>query len=77
MLAACQDDALLMRNIPRDTITFYHKTGSIPRVLHDWGYIENCRLFLLTENVPDEPRVFAIFGQLGELLLSAGSDQPA
>lgn len=63
-----QDDALLKRNIPRDTLDFYHKTGSIPKVLHDWGYTRNCNIFLLTQNVAHEPTLFEIFGQLGELM---------
>ena len=68
MMGVCQDSALLMRSIPRDTITFYHKTGSITGVLHDWGYTESCQIFLLTQNVPDEPAVFAVFGELGKLM---------
>jgi beta-lactamase class A len=68
MMGVCQDDALLMRRISRDTVTFYHKTGSITGVLHDWGYTDRCQIFLLTENVPAEPPAFEVFGKLGELL---------
>lgn len=69
MLAANQDDLLLMRRIPRDTITFYHKTGSIPGVLHDWGYTRECDVFLLTQNIKDEPAAFEVFGALGRQTL--------
>lgn len=71
MLLANQDDALLKRNLQRDTVDFYHKTGSIPHVLHDWGYTRDCELFLLTNKVRSEPEMFAIFGQLGQRLLTA------
>jgi beta-lactamase class A len=71
MLAVNQDDALLKRNIPRDTVTFYHKTGSDSGLLHDWGYTGHCKLFLLTQQVTDEPAVAQIFGQLGELMLAS------
>lgn len=69
MLAVNQDDLLLMRNIPRDTLTFYHKTGSVPGVLHDWGYTEHCQIFLLTQHLSDEAAAFQVFGQLGALML--------
>lgn len=69
MLAANQDDLLLMRCIPRDTVTFYHKTGSITGVLHDWGYTRECDVFLLTQNIKDEPAAFEVFGTLGQQTL--------
>lgn len=69
MLEVNQDDALLKRNVPRDTIVFRHKTGSIEGVLNDWGYTDQCKIFLLTNNVPDEQAVFPIFGSLGELMM--------
>ena len=69
MLEVNQDDALLKRRIPRDTLVFYHKTGSINQVLHDWGYTDRCQIFLLTQNVPDEPAVFEVFGELGQLMI--------
>ncbi len=69
MLAANQDDLLLMRRIPRDTLTFYHKTGSIPGVLHDWGYTRDCDIFLITQNQPDEPAAFEVFGEMGRHFL--------
>jgi beta-lactamase class A len=68
VLAANQDDLLLMRQVPRDTLTFYHKTGSMTAVLHDWGYTRQCDIFLLTQGVRDEPAVFEVFGALGRLL---------
>lgn len=70
MLAVNQDDLLLRRCIPRDTLAFYHKTGSIEHVLHDWGYTDRCQIFLLTQNVPDEPAVFDVFGELGRLMIA-------
>ncbi|HPH95775.1 MAG TPA: class A beta-lactamase-related serine hydrolase [Anaerolineaceae bacterium] len=68
MFAVNDDTSLLLRNVPRDSLTFHHKTGSIPNVLHDWGYTDRCRIFLLTQNVRDERQMNAIFGELGELL---------
>ena len=58
-------DHLLMRDIPFDTITFYHKIGSIPGVLHDWGYTKDRQLFLLTNEVKDEAEMIRIFGEVG------------
>ncbi len=69
MLRVCQDDALLMRDLPRDGVAFYHKTGSIPHVLHDWGYTHECEMFLLTQKVEDETQLYPIFGKLGRQLL--------
>ncbi len=70
LLRACQDDALLMRDLPRDSIRFYHKTGSIPHVLHDWGYTRTIEVFLLTQNVKDETQLYPIFGELGKQLIA-------
>jgi hypothetical protein len=56
--------------VPRDTVAFYHKTGNIEGVLHDWGYTEDADLFLLTQNVQDESDVYAVLDRLGPLLLS-------
>jgi len=64
-LLACQDSLLLARNIPVDSLEFYHKTGSISRVLHDWGYTPACDIFLLTQQVDQELPVFKVFGQMG------------
>lgn len=69
MLLANTDNALLMRDLPRDTVNFYHKTGSMEGVLHDWGYTRERRLFLLTTEVKEEPPVFELFGELGKTLL--------
>jgi len=68
MLLACQDNALLMRNIPRDTIKFHHKTGSMNGVLHDWGYTLDRQIFLFTNGVKVEADVVPIFGELGRTL---------
>jgi len=69
MLLSNQDDILLKRNIPRDTLDFYHKTGSITGVLHDWGYTRDCSIFLLTSGIKDEPAAFEMFGKAGQLLI--------
>jgi beta-lactamase class A len=69
ILRACQDDFLLLRDLPRDTVHFRHKTGSLPGVLHDWGYTNDRRIFMLTQNVKDELAVFHLFGEFGQLLL--------
>lgn len=69
MLLACDDLGLWLRNIPRDTVNFYHKTGNIEGVLHDWGYTADADLFLLTQNVTDETTVYRAFDRLGPVLL--------
>jgi len=69
MLANNQDSGLLLRDIRRDELTFHHKTGSIPGVLHDWGYTDQTDLFLLTNQVKDELEVTRLFGEAGQLLL--------
>ncbi len=73
LLGACQENLLLLRDIPVDTLvgerTFYHKTGSIPGVLHDWGYNNRGRIFLLAQNVTDYQAAYQAFGHLGRLLL--------
>ncbi|OQA43339.1 MAG: hypothetical protein BWY52_01888 [Chloroflexi bacterium ADurb.Bin325] len=51
-------------------MAFYHKTGNIEGVLHDWGYTEDTDLFLLTQNVQDESEVYAALDRLGPLLLA-------
>jgi beta-lactamase class A len=68
MLLVNQDDALFKRDLTRDTVEFYHKTGSIAGILHDWGYTRSVEMFLFTQNVSHEQPVFAVFGELGELL---------
>jgi beta-lactamase class A len=73
LLQSNQDDALLLRDIPGDTLEFFHKTGSIGDVLHDWGYTQDCKIYLLTGHVTDQPAVFNLFGQLGRLLNSSGN----
>lgn len=69
LLLSNTDSALLMRNIPRDTVDFYHKTGSMNGVLHDWGFTDSCEVFLFTQKVADEPAVFEVFGELGKACL--------
>ncbi len=70
LFLACVDLGLWLRNVPRDTVAFYHKTGNIEGVLHDWGYTEDADLFLLTQNVQDESEVYAVLDRLGPLLLT-------
>jgi beta-lactamase class A len=69
LLAVCQDHTKLMRDLPFDSITFYHKSGFIPGVVHDWGYTDQCELFLLTQDFADEAALMPIFGQFGRLML--------
>jgi len=69
MLLANADLGLWLRGVERDTVAFYHKTGSIPGVLHDWGYTRNTDLFLLTQDVKDEGEVYDVLNRLGPKLL--------
>ncbi len=73
LLGACQENIFFLRDVPVDTLvderTFHHKTGSIPGVLHDWGYNNRGRIFLLSQGVIDEVAVYRVFGELGQLLL--------
>lgn len=64
------DDYLFKRNLRADSVEFYHKTGSINRVLHDWGYTRQEKLFLFTNNIKDNRQVIEVFGNLGEALIS-------
>jgi beta-lactamase class A len=68
MLLANQDTSLFMRDLGPNSVLFYHKTGSLKGIFHDWGYTSNKNLFLLTQNVQDEIAVRRIFGELGKLL---------
>ena len=69
LLLANTDSALFLRSIPRDTVDFFHKTGSMDGVLHDWGFTDDCQLFLLTQKVTHEPMVFELFGEIGKACL--------
>ncbi len=73
LLGVCQENLFFLRDIPVDTLVderaFHHKTGSIPGVLHDWGYNSQGRIFLLTQNVTDDLATMQVFGQLGRQLL--------
>ncbi len=69
MLLANPDDYLFKRDLPPDTLQFYHKTGALPGLLHEWGYTRQCELFLLVENTPDEAATARVFGELGRALL--------
>lgn len=70
LLLANQDDALLARDLPRDTVSFYHKTGGLPDVMHDWGYTDRHQLFLLTWGCADKPALYPAFGSLGRRMLA-------
>lgn len=81
VLSACDDGSLLLRDLQRDTKKFYHKTGSISSIylgispepvsiLHDWGYTDDCQIFLLTGGIKDEAAACQVFGQLGRFLSS-------
>ncbi len=69
MLLWNTDLGLWLRNVPRDTVEFYHKTGNIEGVLHDWGYTADADLFILTQNVRDERQVYKTLDRLGPALL--------
>jgi beta-lactamase class A len=69
MLLWNTDGGLWLRNVPRDTIDFYHKTGNIPGVLHDWGYTKDADAFLLTQGARDERDVYRLLDRLGPALL--------
>ncbi len=68
LLLANQDPSLLLRDLSPDTLPVWHKTASLPGVLHDWGYTEHDQLFLLTQEVVDYAPVYAAFGAAGRLL---------
>jgi beta-lactamase class A len=69
MLLANADLGLWLRSVERDAVDFYHKTGSIAGVLHDWGYTRDTDLFLLTQSVQDEGEVYELMSRLGPKLL--------
>jgi beta-lactamase class A len=73
LMSVCQDTQLLLRDLSLDSMederVFHHKTGSLPGLLHDWGYSGRGRIFLLTQNITDYPAAFRVFGDLGRLLL--------
>jgi beta-lactamase class A len=69
MLLWNSDLGLWLRNVTRDTVAFYHKTGNVEGVLHDWGYTPDSDLFILTQNVRDESEVYRALDRLGPALL--------
>jgi beta-lactamase class A len=74
MLLWNTDLGLWLRNVPRDTVALYHKTGNIEGVLHDWGYTNEADLFILTQNVQDEREVYAALDRLGPALIGREPD---
>ncbi len=75
MLLANTDPGLWLRNVRRDSVDFYHKTGDMTGVLHDWGYTNEADLFLLTQNVRKETEVFRLLDHLGPNLLASAEEQ--
>ncbi len=69
MLLSNTDLGLWLRNVRRDSVEFYHKTGDMTGVLHDWGYTNKADLFLLTQNIREDTRVFRLLDRLGPSLL--------
>lgn len=67
VLSLNQDDRLLKRNFNPDAVAFCHKTGSIPGVLHDWGYTSQAEVFLLMQGITNERAALELFGWAGEL----------
>jgi len=67
------DVGLWLRQHARDTVRFWHKDGSIPGVLHDWGYTEELDLYLLTQDVANVSEVYGLLDRLGPRLLAAGT----
>ena len=73
MLRWNTDLGLWLRNVQRDSVEFYHKTGDMSGVLHDWGYTKHEDVFLLTQNVQEDTEVFQLLDRLGPSLLSRGT----
>jgi beta-lactamase class A len=69
MLRWNTDYGLWLRNVPRDTVEFYHKTGNVEGVLHDWGYTPDADLFVLTQKVRDEREIYRALDRLGPALI--------
>ena len=69
MLLWNTDGGLWLRNVPRDSVDFYHKTGSMTGVLHDWGYTKEVEVFALTQRVRDERTIYRALDLLGPALL--------
>lgn len=68
-LKMCQASDLFLRDIRGDGVVFYHKTGGLRNVMNDWGYSDDCRLFLLTNDFTDYLKVYQAFGILGKTFL--------
>ncbi len=72
LLLANQDHSLLMREIPRDSLDFYHKEGALPgqrTVLNDWGFTSDCQVFLFADRIPSETEANRVFAEIGRLAL--------
>jgi hypothetical protein len=37
--------------------------------MHDWGYMRDRRIFMLTQHVEDERKMMEVFGKAGRLLV--------
>ena len=84
MLLWNTDLGLWLRNVPRDTVDFYHKTGNITGVLHDWGYTRDADVVPAHAEGGGRTDVYRLLDRLGPVLLRpennnrpAGSCGPA
>jgi beta-lactamase class A len=73
-LKMCQASDLFLRDIRGDGVIFYHKTGGLRNVMNDWGYSDDCRLFMLTNDFSDYQKVYKAFGILGKTFLVSKKD---
>jgi beta-lactamase class A len=68
-LLVCESSKLFLRNIPGDSLDFFHKSGGLSNVINEWGFTDDRKIFLLTNEMKDHKKVFECFGKLGEGLL--------
>ena len=68
-LLVCESSKLFLRNIPGDSLDFFHKSGGLSNVINEWGFTSDRKIFLLTNQMKDHKKVFDCFGRLGEALL--------
>jgi beta-lactamase class A len=70
MLLSCQADRLFLRNLPGDSVDFFHKSGGLDNVMNEWGYTADRRIFLMCNNFEDHLAVLNVFGTFGQELLA-------
>jgi len=68
-LLVCESSKLFLRDIPGDSLDFFHKSGGLSNVINEWGFTNDRKIFLLTNQMKDHKKVFECFGRLGEGLL--------